>query len=178
MKNAFITDIRSIQKQTRNQLDAFGKQDETVSFSDYSQAVNHLISAKQLCYQRYIQHAYLCSSLQTPPMEKLFGEFAEQHLEEIESLKRSLSNSSAEVGEQIGDNAKIRVSLYTVSSGVNRMIKENLTAERLCFGMVIEAQNALDHVDIQEKEPLVARLEEIASRQEARLNRLADLLEF
>lgn len=173
MKNAFIRNIRSIHQDTVDQLEGLPQ-------TDWDAIFQGLIQTQQLCYQRYMQHIYLCRSLDSKPMETLFERFARDHLEELETLRSRLNGEGMISDDESGANPKVRVSLYTVSSGINRMVKENLTAERLSFQLVSEilellkTEEPFDHSGTG----LQDVLSQIAEHQEQRLNRLADLLEF
>jgi len=170
----FLTDVKTLREQARIEIDkgpvtsAYGADVDRVV-----EVLNAALATEIICTLRYRQHHFAAKGLDAEPVAAEFLVHSNEEQGHADRLAERISQLGATPDLNPDTVAGRAHSEYTVASGLDDMIKENLIAERIAIASYTETINWLGHGD-----PTTRRmLEDILGVEEEHANDMLTFLE-
>ncbi|HET7388818.1 MAG TPA: ferritin-like domain-containing protein [Nocardioidaceae bacterium] len=175
MANQFALDVTKIRDEARSQMDKGPvTEGNTADLDRLIEILNQVVATEIVCYLRYSQHAIAATGLDRT---QVAAEFTEHAAEEMQHGMRAAERVSQLGGDPDFDPSTLAQRSHTEyvtvdESDLNKMIEENLVAERIVITSYQEIIRWLGDSD-----PTTRRMmESILAEEEEHADDLNDLL--
>ncbi len=172
--SAFLTDVKTLRGRARKQIeDGALTPDYELDPEQAIQLLNSALATELVCVLRYRQHAVSASGIHSKPIAAEFLAHSNEELAHADLLARRIVQLGGSPQMDPAGLTGRSHSEYVVCDSLEKMIRENLIAERIAIESYREMIRYFGDKDATTR----AMLEGILATEEEHADELADLLE-
>ena len=131
------------------------------------------LNAKLSCQSRYKQHALFCQWLDSTVIAEQLNTFSEELALDCHELRNAIKHYDSQSQKATNERNDSSAKLCAVPPGINAILKECLSAERLAIKSTETLLGSLE-----KQTPLYGLIVSIYDREKARASKLANYLEY